>query len=84
MGASLQNIGECYIDKEEYDNALNYFNRSLKIWREIGEEYLSGKLLLKISDLLDFKGEYDNALGYSIQSLKIFEQLDNIISISKY
>ena len=38
VNAKILNPREAWENKEEYDNALNYFNRSLKIWREIDDE----------------------------------------------
>ena len=71
MGTTFYFIGMIYYYTGNYDKALNYFNRALKIFKKLGEKGYS----LFFGVLYYSKGEYDNALAIYIPALKLAEEL---------
>lgn len=71
-------LGLAYFAVSEYDKALEFQERSLKIRREIkdrlGESASLGNLALVYQNL----GEYLKAIDYTEQALKISRDLDNL------
>ena len=59
IGSSLNKIGNTYIRKEEYDQALNYISRALKINEELGNKSEIGSSLNSIGIIYSYKDEYD-------------------------
>jgi tetratricopeptide (TPR) repeat protein len=74
MGITLGNIGIVHADKGEYDKALEYYDKSLKIEEELGDKRGMGDTLNNIGIVHLNKGEYDTALEYYDKSLKIQEE----------
>ena len=64
MAKTSNNIGFIYDKKGEYEKALKYYNKNLKIITKIfGPESIEAALTLNnIGSVHDKKGEYDKAL----------------------
>jgi len=73
VGSSYNNIGTAYSVKAEYDLALEYYNKTLQIRKELlGEEHTSVAALYdNIGIVYTNKAEYDMALEFYYQSLEI-------------
>ena len=69
------NIGVAYFNKVRYDAALDYFNKSLVIDKEIGDKHKIGLSLYNIGTVYLNKGEFNIALDYFGRSLIIREEL---------
>jgi tetratricopeptide (TPR) repeat protein len=59
----------------DYDTALDFLNRSLKIRQEIGDKSGEGTTLNNISQIYDARGDYDTALDFLNRSLKIWQEI---------
>ncbi|MCB0266391.1 MAG: tetratricopeptide repeat protein, partial [Calditrichaeota bacterium] len=59
----------------DYDTALDYLKKSLKIRQEIGDKSGEGTTLNNISQIYDARGDYDTALDYLKKSLKIRQEI---------
>ncbi|MEW6619028.1 MAG: tetratricopeptide repeat protein [bacterium] len=74
-GATLNNISQICSARGDYDTALDYLNRSLKIFKEGGNKYEEGATLNNISSIYYARGDYDTALDYLNRSLKIRQEI---------
>ncbi len=75
--ALLHNFGNIVQNRGEYDKALEYYERSLKIAEELGDRSGVAQSLHQIGMIHQERGEYDKALEYYDRSLKIKEELGN-------
>ena len=69
---------EVYIDGKnigDYDNALDYYERSLTIAEELGDKRGMGQILMAIGNVHFEKSDYDKALDYYERSLAIQEEI---------
>jgi len=58
-----------------YDEALELYNQSLNITKEIGEQQRIDMVLNSIGRIHHIKGKYDQALELGYQSLKIAKEI---------
>ena len=82
MAAPLGNIGNLHFYRGEYDKALEYHDRSLKIEEEIGDNSSMEQTLMNIGYVHNYKGEYNTALEYYDRSLKIQEEIGRMHSVA--
>ena len=80
MAAPLFNIGNLHFYRGEYDTALEYIHRSLKIEEEIDNKWGMEQPLHNIGYVHSYKGEYDTALEYYDRSLKMAEEIGRMYS----
>jgi tetratricopeptide (TPR) repeat protein len=71
----LNNIGAIYKAWGKYDQAIEYYKRSLKIREEVGDRKGEGVTLNNIGGVYDAWGKYDQAIEYYKKSLKILEEI---------
>ncbi|MDT5122877.1 MAG: hypothetical protein QOC96_2359 [Acidobacteriota bacterium] len=76
----LHNFGNIIRQRGEYDKALEYFKRALKIAEEIGDLLGAAYSLGEIGIIHQVRGEYDKALENFERVLKISEELDDALS----
>jgi tetratricopeptide (TPR) repeat protein len=70
---ALKNIGLAYVIQGKYVEALDYYEQSLRIFREQGDKIGIANLLNNIGSIYADKGDDAKALEYCLQSLKIAE-----------
>jgi len=72
-GDAYNNIGGAYDSKGEYDRAIEYYQKALKIGiKKLGPEHPSVAIRYNnIGSAYKSKGEYDRAIGYYQKALKI-------------
>jgi tetratricopeptide (TPR) repeat protein len=75
LGALYGDIGEAYHYSAEYAKALENFEKSLAISRQIGDRQGEGVTLNNLATTAHAKGDYDTALRYLEQSLAIQQQI---------
>jgi adenylate cyclase len=63
--------------KSNYPKALDYYQRSLKIFQEIGNKKGSAGIINNIGNIYNYQGDYPKSLDYFQRSLKIFQELGN-------
>jgi tetratricopeptide (TPR) repeat protein len=76
-GLNLNNIGIIYVRKGELDTALEYYQKSLRIFEEIGNRQDIAYALNNIGNIYSSKGDFDTALEYYQKSVQIFEEVGN-------
>ncbi|HEX8455892.1 MAG TPA: tetratricopeptide repeat protein [Pyrinomonadaceae bacterium] len=72
----FHNLGILIQSHGNYDKALEYYERSLKIAEELDDQSGIANLLNQFGIIHYKRGEYDKALEYYEQSLRIAEELD--------
>ncbi|MCB9446422.1 MAG: tetratricopeptide repeat protein [Ardenticatenaceae bacterium] len=72
---ALGQSGKQHLHLGNFSQALPFFQRSLKIWQEIGDKYGEGTTLNNISQIFKARGDYDTALDFLQRSLKISQEI---------
>ncbi len=70
----LNNFGNIYRETGDFARALNYFEESLVINEDLGDEIATSVNLTSIAQLLYDLNDFDSALDYAIRCLPIFEK----------
>lgn len=85
IASSYSNIGSIQYNKGEYDKAIEFYLKSLKIWEELNAKYpnLENKKGMascwnNIGNIYYRKGDYDKTLIYYLRSLKIREEISMV------
>jgi tetratricopeptide (TPR) repeat protein len=72
---ALGQTGRQLLDIGQYETALGYLERALKIQQEIGDRSGEGATLNNIAALHHARGDYETALGYLERALKISQEI---------
>ena len=75
MANSYNNIGAVYWSQSSYPQALEYYFKSLKIRKQLGDRKGMAYSYNNIGGIYKNQSNYSQALEYYFKSLKIFEQL---------
>ncbi len=75
MAAALKTQGYIYRSKADFNKALDYFSRGLKIYEEIDNKSGIAESLNNIGVVQERKGDFDKALEYYLQSLETGEKI---------
>jgi serine/threonine protein kinase len=76
-GWSYSAMGIAYFDMGKMHNAMNYFNQSLKIFRETGDRFGEGASLGNLGMAYQYQGNIHQAIGYYEQTLEIMRDYGN-------
>jgi tetratricopeptide (TPR) repeat protein len=79
----LHNFGNLVINRGEYEKALEYYDRSLKINEELGDRPDVAGTLLQIGNVYRNLGDYDKALKSYEQTLEISQKLGDRSGVAK-
>jgi tetratricopeptide (TPR) repeat protein len=74
-GAALNNIGIYYHIQGDYEKAIAYYTKSMKIREGIEDKKGIAGSLNNIGMIYDYQGDYAKAIDYYSQSLKIEEEI---------
>jgi tetratricopeptide (TPR) repeat protein len=74
---ALNHLGTFSLAVGDYNNALDYFEESLKIKYQIEDYQELGIVLVNISVIYIYKNDYDTALKYLDKSLLITKEIDD-------
>lgn len=66
----------------EYEKALDYYTRGLKISEEVGDQMGVGNAMSNMSHIFKNQGLYSKAIDYLFQSLKISEEMSHIKGVA--
>lgn len=77
ISASLNNVGEYYLNQGEYKAAFRLFFQSLSIGDSISNRAITAKSLYKLGVSCYHMNQYDIALSYQFKALKIVQTLNN-------
>ena len=70
-------IGNEYLDRGNYDEAINYLSRTLNVRKEVdNNKFLVGESLYDLGDAFYYKGEFSKALELYNQAADILIGLD--------
>jgi CHAT domain-containing protein/tetratricopeptide (TPR) repeat protein len=73
----LGNLGVAYNFLGQYPKAIEFYQQSLAIAREIGNRYGEASSLNNLGDTYNSLGQYSKAIEFNQQSLTIFRQIGN-------
>jgi signal transduction histidine kinase len=74
---SLNRIGASYWILSEYDLALEHFENSLKVWKQLDNKMKMSDLYNNIGLVYAHLSDYQNALKYLFKSLEHYENMDD-------
>jgi len=77
FATTIANMGLLYMEKGEYDNALDYMLKALKIFEDIDEKQEVAYLLNNIGIVFFDQKKFENARDYYLKSLAINEKIGN-------
>ena len=81
--ASVSNaLGNVMIELEEYDKALDYYNRAARIWRESDNQVSYSIAIHNLGDALRGLGRLEEALSRYKDALRLKRELNRISSSS--
>lgn len=75
-------FGSTYDSRGEVNASLNYYNKSLKICKEINNNNGIASVLSNIGFLYQKQGNYTESLNNFLQSLDVFKKLDNEMAVA--
>ena len=78
----MHNFGVLQQERGNYEAALDYYQRSLKIAEEIGDVAGVANSLHQIGRVQQERGNYEVALDYYQRSLKILEELGDVAGVA--
>lgn len=70
----LREVGIIFSYLGEFDKALEYYKKALKLYEELGRKERIANQLGNIGIVFNIKGELDKALEYFEKALKLFEE----------
>ena len=76
-GAKLTYVGYMHSLIDEYDKALNYYQKSLNITEQLNDKKLIAATLDLIGRNYKYQFKYNLSVEYSLRSHKIWKELDN-------
>lgn len=71
------NIGAVFFNEKEYEEAYNYYNKALDIFKKKGNQYGVSVANNNIGDVFKMMGKYDVALMYYNEVLSASDSLNN-------
>ncbi len=71
MGDALSNLGTVFLDRSEYDKAIEYYEKSKKIAEEINNKFDYGRSVSNLAIVYHDMGEYDKAIEITKKYLKL-------------
>lgn len=73
----MNNIGNVYLQMNNYDKAFNFYNKALLINEEFGNEKWKATNLSNLGNLYVKKLNYEKALEYYHESLSLREKIND-------
>jgi two-component system, sensor histidine kinase PdtaS len=74
---TLYIVGNNYLDLKKYPQALDYFNRSIKMGEQYGFYNNLSDVYISIADLYTYQGNYNRAEEAGLNAVKYAELLEN-------
>ena len=71
------NLGELYLDIQDYDDAQEYLDNAYKLFNELGDEYNAAHALSNISSIKSILGDDDKAIQGYLDVIRVFSVNEN-------
>jgi tetratricopeptide (TPR) repeat protein len=85
LGAAYNDLGMVLATQEEYEKAVAYYNKSIKIFKKLKDEMGVASLLTNIGACYDAMGKNEEALNYYNKTLEVGIRLkDDYIMAGSY
>jgi class 3 adenylate cyclase/Tfp pilus assembly protein PilF len=82
MASALNTQGITFFLKSNYVQAIHYYQRSLRLSKEIKDKKGIGKALMNIGVIYSEQNDAERALDYYKRSLAIYEELDEKLAMA--
>ena len=82
IAQAYNDLGIIFYDKQNFDTAIVFYNRSFVIRRRNNDVSGMAKLYNKIGIVYQKQGNFDKALENQLNALRLFEQVEDDIGIS--
>ncbi|PIF01449.1 MAG: histidine kinase [Maribacter sp.] len=79
---SLLGIGDYYEDQGEYDQAIKYFQKALKIVKSTNSKGEILNIENKIANVYYYQGDYEKSLNLNLKSLELASELKDDMMLS--
>jgi DNA-binding SARP family transcriptional activator len=73
QATSLSILGQACARLGHYDQALEHYAASLKLYQQLGDRHGEGQVNMSLSGLAESQERYADALGHSEQALRLFQ-----------
>jgi CHAT domain-containing protein/uncharacterized protein HemY len=70
LGLIYEQYGNLYLKKQEFEKSLDYFQKSVKIFRAKSQMWQMSRVLNKIGQIYEFRNDYPAARKYFAESLE--------------
>lgn len=82
MATTFGNLGLIYDNQGSYTQALNYYNRALRLYESRGDKPAIADLLRSIGGVYNSLGNQTEALAYYAKALPLFESIDDKVGMA--
>jgi len=82
LATTLNQLGEIYKSKEEWNKAMEYYGQSLNINKRIGNFPLIVSNTSSIAFIFSEQGKYSKAIELSMQAIELSKKINNNYSLS--
>jgi tetratricopeptide (TPR) repeat protein/nitrogen-specific signal transduction histidine kinase len=80
--ALMYDIGFAYLELEDYDSAINYFNMTLELYLELDMKVDLSIVYYSIGEVFSYKNDHRKALEYYNNSLSLDEELEDKVAMA--
>ncbi len=77
IASTNASMAEYANSKNDHINALQYYNKSLNLYKELGDVFNTGLILYNIGLIQRYMGNYGDALESHVKTLQIGKQINN-------
>jgi signal transduction histidine kinase/Tfp pilus assembly protein PilF len=82
MYVVINNMGDIYMDLNDYEEAYKAFQQSLKLSKENGDQYLETIAMFNIGRVYKVQANYPMALEYIYKSKRLSAELEDLVGIA--
>lgn len=79
---ALDGLGCAYESRGDFDQALEYYERSLAIGEEIADQEVIARALTCKANIHNLKGEFGKAIENHEKSIKVSERIGNLVGVA--
>jgi len=77
------NLGFCYFGLENYKKALDFYEKSVLLYRDAGQPALAARSKIHIGEIRGGQGEQKLALGPFGEALRLYQEAEDLAGVAK-
>jgi tetratricopeptide (TPR) repeat protein len=82
MAEARASLGNVYLQKRDWDQAIDHYRESLKMFKQMGDIHSEATVWANVGSVYRQKREWRRAVEYYKQSLAIFEEQGDLHSMA--